>query len=462
MLRDRYEPMNLFAVVSGLSLALDSILTQLDRVLDDDALFQVVKADLSRRFPRTPIDGRPSTPVEVILRMLVVKHLYSWSYEATEHWVSDSLVLRQFCRVYAEPVPDDTTLLRWANLIQPATLHRLLDHVVGLARVLKVTHGRKLRIDGTVVETAIHHPTDSTLLYDGVRVLSRTLGKAKQVLQATRALARQVFRDRTRSAKRQMKRIMEAARQRGTETAERLHTAYQHLLDLTLATMRQAQQAGMLLKTQALPVGQKLAATLDHIIPLVGQVVTQTTRRVIQGEAVPASAKLVSLFEPHTAIIRKGKPGKPTEFGRVLWLDEVEGGIISRYAVLEGNPAEDTQLPPSLDHHLRMFNRPPRLLAGDRGVHTAANERYATMHGVQQVVLPKPGAKSARRLAHEQQRWFRRGHNWRSGIEGRISGLKRRHRLDRCRYHGPDGMERWVGWGVITHNLRMIAQATVQ
>jgi transposase, IS5 family len=461
MLRDRYEPMNLFTLVSALSLALDPILTQLDRLLDEDSLFQAVKADLSRRFPRTPIDGRPSTPVEVILRLLVVKHLYGWSYEATERWVSDSLVLRQFCRVYVEAVPDDTTLLRWANLIQPATLHRLLDHVVGLARSLKVTHGRKLRLDGTVVETHIHHPTDSTLLSDGVRVLSRTLTKAKHVLQATPALARQVLRDRTRSAKRHMKRIMEAARQRGMEAADRMQTAYQHLLDITVATMRQAQQAGTVLKAQALQVGQKLAKTLDHVIPLVGQVVTQTTRRVIQGEAVPASEKLVSLFEPYTAIIRKGKPGKPTEFGRVLWLDEVEGGIISRDAVLEGNPAEDAQLPPSLDHHLRMFNRPPRLLAGDRGVHTTANEQYATMHGVQQVVLPKPGAKSARRLAHEQQRWFRRGRNWRAGLEGRISGLKRRHQLDRCRYHGPGGMERWVGWGVITHNLRVMAQAMV-
>ena len=459
MLRERYEPMNLFALVSALSLTLDPVLTQLDRVLDDDTMFQAVKADLLRRFPRTPIDGRPSTPVEVILRMLVVKHLYGWSYEATERWVSDSLVLRQFCRVYVETVPDDTTLLRWANLIQPATLHRWLDHVVGLARSLKVTHGRKLRLDGTVVETHIHHPTDSTLLYDGVRVLSRTLTKAKHVLQATPALARQVLRDRTRSAKRHMKRIMEAARQRGAEAADRMQTAYQHLLDITLATMRHAQQAGTMLKAQALQVGQKLAETLDHLIPLVGQVVTQTTRRVLQGDAVPASEKLVSLFEPHTAVIRKGKPGKPTEFGRVIWLDEVEGGIISRYAILEGNPAEDAQLPPSLDHHLRMFNRPPRLLAGDRGVHTTANERFATTRGVQQVVLPKPGAKSARRLAHEQQRWFRRGRNWRAGIEGRISGLKRRHKLDRCRYHGPEGMERWVGWGVITHNLRVMAHA---
>jgi IS5 family transposase len=460
MLRDCYTPMNLFDLVPALRMALEPVLTQLDHLLDDDTLFQAVKADMARRRPRTPIDGRPSTPVEVILRMLVIKHLYGWSYEATERWVNDSLVLRQFCRVYAEPVPDDTTLIRWANLIQPVTLHRLLEHVVTLARALKVTRGRKLRIDGTVVETNIHHPTDSTLLYDAVRVLSRTLVTAKSVGQHAAALPRHALRDRTRSAKRQMKRIMEAARQRGTEAGDRLHTAYHHLLDITRATVQHAQWVGAVLQGQASQTSQQLRSTLDHFIPLAQQVIGQTTRRVLQGEAVPAPEKLVSLFEPHTAIIRKGKPGKATEFGRVLWLDEVEGGIISRYAVLDGNPAEDAQLPPSLDHHRRVFKRPPRLLAGDRGVHTTANEQYAAAHGVKEVVLPKPGAKSAKRIAHEQQRWFRRGHNWRSGIEGRISGLKRRHKLNRCRYHGTAGMERWVGWGVIAHNLRVIAQAT--
>jgi len=449
MLRDRYEPMNLFALVSALTRALDPVLTQRDRLLDNDPLFQAVKADLAQRFSRTPIDGRPSTPVEVILRMLVVKHLYGWSDEATERWVSDSLVWRQFCRIYAEPVPDDTTLIRWANVIQPTTLHRLLEHVVGLARALKVTHGRQLRIDGTVVATHIHHPTDSTLLYDGVRVLSRTLTQAKRVLP------------RTRSAKRQMQRIMAAARPRGTEAAQRMPTAYQHLLDVTRAPVQQATRVGAVCTAEATPSGQKLAATLERVMPLVRRVVAQTTRRVFQGEAVPAEETWVSLFEPHTAIIRQGKPGHPTAFGRVIWLDEVEGGIISRYAVLEGNPAEEAPLPPSLDHPLRAFKHPPRLRAGDRGVHSIANERYATTHGVKQVVLPKPGAKSAKRVAHERQRWFRRGHNWRSGIEGRISGLKRRHQLDRCRYHGPEGMERWVGWGVITHNLRVIAHATV-
>jgi IS5 family transposase len=460
MLRDRYEPMNLFTLVPTLSLALDPVLTQLDRVLDDDTLFQAVKADLARRRPRTQTDGRPSTPVEVILRMLVVKHLYGWSYEATERWVSDSLVLRQFCRVYVVPVPDDTTLLRWANLIQPATLHHLLDHVVELARTLKVTRGRQLRIDGTVVETYIHHPTDSTLLYDGVRVLGRTLAKVRAILPQTAGVARDAVRDRTRSAKRQMKRIMDAARQRGTEAADRMRTAYQRLLAITQVTVQHAHRVGTVLTAQGITQGKKLAATLAHMVPLVGQVIAQTTRRVLQGEAVLATEKVVSLFEPQTAIIRKGKPGRPTEFGRVIWLDEVEGGIVSRYAVLEGNPAEDAQLPPSLAHHLRVFKHPPRLLAGDRGVHSAANERYATTHGVKHVVLPKPGAKSSKRIAYEQQRWFQRGRDWRAGIEGRISGLKRRHKLERCRYHGTAGMERWVGWGVIAHNLRVIAQAT--
>src|SRR5256885_5679809 len=143
MLRDRYEPMHVLALVSAPGMELDAVLTELDQLLDDDTLFQAVKADLAKRHPRTLIDGRPATPVEVVLRMLVVKHLYGWSYEATEQFVSDSLVLRQFCRVYVERVPDDTTLIRWANCIQPATLHTLLDHVVDLARQLKVTRGRK-------------------------------------------------------------------------------------------------------------------------------------------------------------------------------------------------------------------------------------------------------------------------------------------------------------------------------
>jgi IS5 family transposase len=352
MLRDRYEPMDLFQLVPALGLDTDPVLTQLDRLLDDDALFQALKADLLHRHPRTATDGRPSTPVEVIMRMLIVRHLYNWSYEATEQWVGDSLVLRQFCRVYAEKVPDDTTLIRWANLIQPNTLHRLLEHITDRARHLKVTRGRKLRIDGTVVQTNIHYPVDSTLLGDGVRVLSRTIRRAKSLIADSAARAKSVFRDRRRSVRRVMKGLIDAARRRGEAAQQQLQDGYRQLLELTEQVITQAQQVQQLVQQQTDANAQRLAQTLQTFIPRLQQVVRQTRRRVLQGESVRASDKIVSLFEPHTAIIRKGKVGKPTEFGRYVWLDEVEGGIITRYAVLEGNPDDAAQLPPSLDHHI--------------------------------------------------------------------------------------------------------------
>ena len=458
MIIDRYDPVNLFSLVPQLQLEMEPELAALDKLLDDDVLFQCVKADLLRRYPQSARRGRRSTPVEVILRILAVQHLYKWSYDEAEHYVNDSLVLRQFCRLYLEKAPDDTTLIRWANQIQPDTLHALLDRVVELACSHKVTRGRKLRTDGTVVETTIHYPTDSSLLGDGVRVLSRTLKKARTVLGEAAERSRQLFRDRTRSAKQQVKRILEATRQRGQHAEVTMRDAYQHLLETTQAMVEQARQADVALKAHTSRTARKVAETLETFLPRVEQVIAQTTRRVLQGETVPASEKLVSLFEPETAIIRKGKIANATEFGRVVWLDEVEGGIISRYDVLDGNPAEDAQVPRSLDHHVAVFEHPPNLLAGDRGTYSAENERYARKLGVKQVVLPKPGAKSKARQAYERQAWFRRGKRWRAGIEGRISGLKRGQGLERCRYHGDAGMERWVGWGVIAQDLRVIAR----
>src|SRR5450759_4135629 len=251
MLRDRYEPQNLFELVAALRLKMEPVLARLDELLDDDVLFQRVRGDLAQRYPHTQSTGRPSTPVEVLLRMIIIKHLYGWSYEETEYHVNDSLVLRQFCRVYLNAVPDDTTLIKWANLIRPETLHELLDHVTEMARSLKVTRGRKLRTDGTVVETNIHHPTDSTLLGDAVRVLSRTLKKAHEVLKDQTALSRDSFRDRTRSARRQVKRIMEAARLRGESAADQMQSAYRRLLDTARASRKQAQRVAETLNGQA-------------------------------------------------------------------------------------------------------------------------------------------------------------------------------------------------------------------
>ena len=239
MLRDRYAPQDLFALVPKLQLALDPELAQLDRLLDDDELFQGVRADLVRRRPHTATRGRHSTPVEVLLRLLVVKRLYRWSYEETERFVGDSLVLRQFCRLYLEPVPDDTTLLRWANLIGPETVAALNDRTVELARSLKVTRGRKLRIDATVVETNIHHPTDSRILGDGVRVVSRLLRRAKPVLGEQVELGKAAFRTRTRSVRRVAQQLHRVARRKGEQAAEELRQSYAKLLAIVRASRAQ-------------------------------------------------------------------------------------------------------------------------------------------------------------------------------------------------------------------------------
>ncbi len=328
MLRDRYEAVDIFVMVPQLSHSIDPVIAQLDTLLDDDTIFEQVRSDLCKRYPRTQETGRPSTPVEVILRMLVIKHLYGWSYAQTEQWVSDSLVLRDFCRICWQQVPDDTTLIRWANLIQADTLHQLLDHVVQMACQLKVTRGRKLRTDCTVVETNIHYPTDSSLLNDGVRVISRTLKAARRYLRVSEQLglgeeAQELFRDRTRSAKRLAKEIIDTLRSRGEEAGELRKAGYQRLITIGEAMLEQAKRVGELLGEQTsggasggscgeAHGARKVAERLGEFVPRLQAVVEQTKRRVLQGETVPAGEKVVSIFEPETATIRKGKLRKPT------------------------------------------------------------------------------------------------------------------------------------------------------
>jgi transposase, IS5 family len=216
-----------------------------------------------KRYPNSGRLGRHSTPVEVILRMLVVKRLYGWSYQQTERFVSDSIVVRQFCRLYLESTPDDTTLIRWANQIGPQTVASLNDRAVELARSLKVTRGRKLRVDSTVVETNVHHPTDSRLLGDGVRVVSRLLRRAREALgeEATR-LGKEAFRTRNRSVMRLTKEFHRIALRKGEKAAEELKEAYRQLVRNTRASLAQAGRVAGALRERADVRSQRLADKL--------------------------------------------------------------------------------------------------------------------------------------------------------------------------------------------------------
>jgi IS5 family transposase len=320
---------------------------------------------LSQRHPKTLVTGRNSTPVEVIIRQMAVKHLYDWSYEDTFKFVSDSLVLRWFCRVYLNPVCSDKTLLRWANLIQPERLHLSNERLNTIACELKLTRGRKLRNDGTVVESNIHHPTDSSLLADGVRVLSRLVKRAKGVLQDTAQLTSDTFRDRNRSARNAVRRIYDGTRRRGEAAKTSVQEAYRHLVRITQASVGQARRVLAALEGQRDKQAQKLKASLEQFIPRVEQVTTQAKRRVFKGEKVPACEKMVSIFESHSQIICRGKADKPVEFGHKVWIDEVEEGLVSDYRILDGNPPDSDQWKPSPDHHIKQFGR--RSVASDAG-----------------------------------------------------------------------------------------------
>jgi IS5 family transposase len=275
-------------------------------------------------------------------------------------------------------------------------------------------------------------------------------------------LGKAAFRSRTRSVRRIAQHLHRVARRKGEAAAEELKQTYAKLIACAQASRRQAARVRDALQQQGSKVAQRIREQLDHFLPLIDQAIAQAARRVLQGEAVPSDEKVLSLFEPHTQVIRRHKAGKPTEFGRKLWLGEVEGGIISEFRVLpDGGGLDHPELPASLEAHQQRFGRPPNLLAGDRGVFSPENEQLARRLGVKQIVLPQTGRVSQARQAQERQRWFRRGFRFRAGIEGRIRVLKRDFGLERCLDHGETGMGRWVGWGIVTANLAKIAETQV-
>jgi IS5 family transposase len=420
----------------------DPTLRRIDTLLEDEGLVDRVAEALARRHPQSQRRGRLGTPAAVVLRMLILKHLHDWSFDECEREVRGSLVYRAFCRIDGERVPDAKTLIRLAHLLDEPVLKDLLAHLVALGRARRVIQGRRLRVDTTVVETNIHYPTDATLLADGVRVLTRGLQRLGQhVRQRARSVAHRVFeiaqRSRTAGSR--------AAPKVREQSKARMKRLYQGLLGITRAVIRQAEAAA------ARPRREPLAVQLSITLELVKRVVAQTRARVLRGD-VHFPGKVVSLFESHTEIIRKGKLAKPTEFGRLVKIQEAEAQFITDYEVCERGQADRALWAPSLDRHIALFDHAPRLAVADGGFASRSNERAAQDRGVRHVVLPRQPRATRSRAARAALRW-------RTGSEGRISALKRRHGLRRCRYRGPSGMQRWVGLGVLANDLLVLARA---
>ncbi len=381
MLIVAYSPVERFLESAPFPVQVEPKLREMDRLLDDPKLLLQVTNDLAQSAPQAWDNGRPSTPAEVTLRMSVVRRLMGWSYERAYQEISGNIKWRWFCRIYAEPVPSDSTQQTREALIRPETLQRLNQRLLRTAQAEGVTQGQKLRSDGTVIETNIHYPTDSRLLADSARVLGRWLTQARKVLRPQEAADKKLFRNRARQAKHLARQIGQLLRRKnGQKVSEnKAQRPYRGLLKVVQQVLAQVAQVEPRLQAQGSLRAVHLAESLAQYVPLVQQVIAQTTRRVLEGHPVAAEDKVVSLFEPHTAIIQRGKSApQETEFGRKLWYSEVDGGLISEYRILKGNPPEAAQWIGSLKQHRKVFGHPPELATADRGVFSPLERRAST------------------------------------------------------------------------------------
>jgi IS5 family transposase len=364
--------------------------------------------------------------------------------------------------VYAGKVPDAKTLGRQALSLGPEVIEQIQQRMVELAVENKVVQGRRMRVDTTVVETNIHYPTDSSLLGDGTRVLTRLMKKVTALTGA----AGTKMRDRSRSVKLRVLDIARAARSKAPQSQEKLKQGYRKLLD---STGRVAGQAKRFSKEIAEGVKrcsdfmqqaalEGLRKEIDTMLPRVKQVIRQTKARILGGDT-HSESKIFSIFEPSTEIIRKGKAGKPNEFGKMVKVQEAENQIVTSFEVYDQRPSDSTLLIPAIAIHEQRTGRKPELASADAGFYSAKNEAEAKQLGVKRVSVPNRSTKSVERRRYQKQRWFKKGQKWRTGCEGRISVLKRRHGLNRCRYKGADGMKRYVGLGIIADNLINIGRA---
>jgi IS5 family transposase len=377
----------------------DAWMRHADAILNDDALVAAVYAALGARHPQSRTRGRRGAPAEMVLRLLVLKHVRNWSYAIVEREVRANLVYRDFTRVGGGKVPDAKTMGRWGIAVGPAVIEGLHRRLIAIAQQQHVVEGRKMRVDTTVVETNIHYPTDSSLLGDGVRVLTRTMTQVAAIAGQVGA----TLRNRHRSVTRRLWEIGRIARSKGAQRQEKLTRAYRQLLSATSRVVGQAKRfsreigAGVkrtvdVMKQAAL---EGLRQALDTFVPRVQQVMRQTRARVFGGDT-HVEDKLLSLFEPSTEVIRKGKAGKPNEFGKLVKLQEAEHQIITAYVVYDQRPSDADLLIPALDAQAQTLGRVPRLVAGDAAFYSGANEAAAHAKGVTRVCIPNRSNEECR------------------------------------------------------------------
>jgi IS5 family transposase len=438
---------------------LEPLLEAVSTFLDSQhGMIERVRHDLVRGLKK-PRKGRRGLTARQVLRSLVLMRVKDWDYRELRERIADGVTLRQFTDFYCDPVPKHDAFNRGFNRLTPQTLKAVNDMVVQAAVGLGLEDGAKLRVDTTVVETDIHHPTDNTLLWDVVRVVTRLVGRLAKALKMRRIKG---FHDRRRSAHRRM---YEIQRMTTRQRQERQTTIYRALIGVAedvVASAKTALERTATMRGEDLSAAMAIDAIRDEIVHYCGlgeRVIDQARRRVLEGEQVPNAEKIYSIFEPHTDLIKRGKVRTPVEFGHKVFLAESAKGLITQYEVLKGNPTDEIHVAPSLRRHRHAFRRAPELYAGDRGFFSEQNVTACVQGAVKTVCIPqRGGSKTPRRQAYERSAAFKQGQCFRAGIEGRISVLMRGRGMKRCRAEGVERITLFVGAAVLANNLMVLAR----
>jgi transposase, IS5 family len=406
-------------------------------------LVGLVASDLRRRGLQET--GRRGLPAEAVLRCALLKQDRQLSYEELAFHLEDSASFRAFARLPLAWSPKKSVLHKTISAIRPDTWEAVNRALLASAKQQKLERGATLRIDSTVSAALMHEPSDSALLWDAVRVMTRLLRQAGE-LPGAPAIR---WRDRRRMAKKRARAIDYS---RGKDTKRQL---YRELIAATRATQAALQQAAERLANVAGMAAERWRAQVSHYLPLIERILAQSQRRVLEGLAVPAGEKLVSLFEPHADIIVKG--GRDVQYGHKLNLITGKSGLILDVVVEAGNPADAERFLPMLDRHIDRYGAPPRQTAADGGYASLDNLKQAKARGVRDVAFHKKRGIAIEDMV--KSRWvYRKLRNFRAGIEAGISCLKRAYGLARCTWRGLDRFKAYIWSAVVAHNLVLLAR----
>ena len=437
---------------------LDPLLQKISDFIDDhEDIVELVRGDLERGLKK-PKTGRKGLNSNQVLRSLILMRIKNWDYRELQERIRDGYTLRKFTGFYSRRVPKHNAFNQAFNRLTAATVEKINEAIIQAAVEDGLEDGSKLRADTTVVECDIHWPTDATLLWDTVRVLTRLIEQLRKIVPA--GLPR--FSNRNRSARRRMQTLQRMS------SAQRQHQqvpVYRELLKITQEVISNSRRSAIatekLSKKNATdPVMiAALRQELHHYCDLGDRVVDQAERRVLKGEQVLVWEKIYSIFEPHTDLIKRGKVNKPVEFGHKVFLAESASGLITQYRVLDGNPSDEDHVESCVKTHKKTFGSVPDIFAADRGFDSTTNQKFCRKARIECASIPqRGGTKTAERRTLEKRPEFKKAQRFRAGIEGRISVLFRGRGMKRCLSCGKQRFDLFVGVTILANNLLKIAQ----